>query len=1107
MVPDGEKQHESMAEVKENGPVQISEQDERKYRHITLPNKMQVLLISDPETDKEAAAMDVHVGMTSDPSDLQGTAHFCEHMLFLGTGKYPDEKYFDALLNSNGGSSNAFTSDEHTNYHFDVNAGNLEGALDAFSRFFIDPLFTEGGTRRELTAIDNEHSKNLNSDSWRLNEVLKAVSSKKHPWHQFGTGNAKTLGEDPKKKGVDIRKKLLEFHDKYYSSNLMRLVMLGKADLDELQAMAVEKFSPVENKNAEKPSFGGNVPFGPEQVKRRINVVPVKESRDVLMSWPMPPIDKHYRSKPASYLSRLIGHEGVGSLLSLLKTKSWANDLTAGVAWDATDWSNFIVEVECTEEGIEHVDEIVSMTYQYLNMIREDGIQEWIHLETQAISAMNFRFSSKIDPVSYVLWLAGNMHTYRPEHTVAGASLRYEYNPELVRELLGHLVPGNMLLMVTTKDFTGQTDKVEPFYGTEYSWEPLPDNLIQSWEGCGRREELRLPEPNPVIATDFTLRPAPAQEGPVAPPSLIRDDEFCRLWHKTDGQFRKPKLVVEIRLVNPVQYQSPENLVLTELLASLLNEDLNEELYMARQAGLGLIIYPTKEAFHLSLGGYHHKMKVLLERAVNRLTSFGDSLARGKEEEGRGNEAVAGAGAEGVGGASRGDSPGLFQRVRQMLLKEYNNYMFRTPCGHAESATDSCLEVSSKWSNDDKIKVMEGDAITVSAMHDFIPRLFGVLYVEMLVQGNATAEEALELASVVVDGLKARPLPSNRFPEARVVDLSVRAAAGGAGQSNGNSLANSEEAWGSPQVATATVAGGTDGSIGGSVALNPEYRRSLACPNPKETTSAVCLDTLRGRALLNLFTHLLRDKCYAKLRTEEQLGYIVWSGAFTHGKGFVYSVQFGVQSNDRSPSYLDERVESFIAGFRETLTSLTKEEFAVNVRAVVESLLEKDKNLNEEASRHWKEITDRSYTFDRFFKDAAVVQGLSQGDLLEFFDHHFSLGGAGRRKLSTWVYGNKHKVPTDIPTAGEEEGGEGEDEAVDTVKEVDAAKGADADSAADDAGVAAAVAAGGGLSNGGRFARKLVVIEDYSEFKRSMPLLPLRKPTPVQALLVDHSKL
>eukprot|EP00752_Nemacystus_decipiens_P012492 g11064.t1 len=1068
-------------DVEESASLQISEQDDRKYRHITLPNKLQVLLISDPDTDREAAAMDVMVGQTSDPPHLQGTAHFCEHMLFLGSGKYPDESYFDAFLNSSGGSSNAFTSDEHTNYHFDVNAGHLDKALDVFSRFFVDPLFAEGSTGRELTAIDNENSKNLNSDYWRLTQVLKAVSSEKHPWHQFGAGNAKTLGEDPKEKGVDIREELLKFHAKHYSSNLMRLVVLGKGGLDELQAMAVEKFSLVVNTNAAAPSFGGHVPFGPEQVKRRVNVVPVKDMRDITMTWPMPPVDKHYRSKPEGYLRHLVGHQGAGSLLSLLKAKGWANDLVAGMNRRATDWSNFIVSVECTEEGIEHVDEIVKMTYQYLNIIREEGIQEWIHLETKDIAAMNFRFSSKVDPVDYVSWLAGNMHKYRPEDTVAGASLCYDYDPELVRDLLGHLVPGNMLLLVETRDFKGKTDKVEPFYRTDYTCEALPGDLVQSWEACGRGKDLCLPEPNSIIATDFTLRPAPAQEGNPTPPVLLRDDESCRLWHKTDGQFRKPKIIVEIRLVNPVQYDSPESLVLTELFADLLLEDLNEELFMARTAGLGVNLYPTQDSLRLNLEGYSHKMKVLLERAVNRLTSFGDSLAQEQGAEDQGDEAPA----EAEGGGGR--SPGLFQRVREMLLKGYKNHMFRAPYSHAMNATTSCLEVPN-WSNDDKIKAMEGGDITVSAMLEFIPRLLGVLYMEMLVQGNATAEEALELASVVLDGLQARPLPRNRFPEARVVDLSDHTAAGEVQQSNG-----------SREKAEGLVGNG---------ALGPEYRRLLRCPNPKETNSAVeitfqvCLDSLRERALLCLFAHLVRDKCYTQLRTEEQLGYIVWSFASTHA-GYVHSAQFVVQSNDRTPDYLDHRVETFIAGFRETLTAQTAEDFAVNVRAVVESLVEKDKNLYEEASRHWSEIADRSYEFDRPFRDAEAVEGLSQGDLLEFYDRHFSLGGAGRRKLSTWVYGNQHAMPTATASAGKQEGGQGENEAAYSVKEVDAGDGADAHCAEDDAAVAradAGAAADGGSSGSRQLARKVVVIEDHTDFKRSMPLLPMRKPTPVQAV-------
>ena len=62
----------------------VSANDKRNYRVLELTNEMRVLLISDPETDKSSAAMDVHVGSMSDPDDIPGLAHFCEHMLFLG---------------------------------------------------------------------------------------------------------------------------------------------------------------------------------------------------------------------------------------------------------------------------------------------------------------------------------------------------------------------------------------------------------------------------------------------------------------------------------------------------------------------------------------------------------------------------------------------------------------------------------------------------------------------------------------------------------------------------------------------------------------------------------------------------------------------------------------------------------------------------------------------------------------------------------------------------------------------------------------------------------------------------------------------------------------
>lgn len=94
--------------------------DDRDYRSLVLPNQLEVLLVHDPTVDMGAASISVGVGSYEDPDDLPGLAHFLEHLLFMGTKKYPEESEYGQFLNEHAGRSNAYTSAEHTNYHFDV---------------------------------------------------------------------------------------------------------------------------------------------------------------------------------------------------------------------------------------------------------------------------------------------------------------------------------------------------------------------------------------------------------------------------------------------------------------------------------------------------------------------------------------------------------------------------------------------------------------------------------------------------------------------------------------------------------------------------------------------------------------------------------------------------------------------------------------------------------------------------------------------------------------------------------------------------------------------------------------------------------------------------
>jgi len=133
----------------------------REYRLVQLPNKLDVILVSDPETQTAAAAVSVSAGQLQDPTEVQGLAHFCEHMLFLGSQKFPDESDFDSFCAQSAGYSNAWTSMDRTVYHFMLAHNQLYGALDKFSGFFTSPLFTEDLTERELNAVDSENNKNL----------------------------------------------------------------------------------------------------------------------------------------------------------------------------------------------------------------------------------------------------------------------------------------------------------------------------------------------------------------------------------------------------------------------------------------------------------------------------------------------------------------------------------------------------------------------------------------------------------------------------------------------------------------------------------------------------------------------------------------------------------------------------------------------------------------------------------------------------------------------------------------------------------------------------------------------------------------------------------
>jgi predicted Zn-dependent peptidase len=545
----------------------VSRSDDRSYRYLTLPNKLRVMLVSDPAADKAAAAMAVHVGHLSDPRELPGLSHFLEHMLFLGNAKYEDEAAYKLFLKHHGGGSNASTSAVATTYHFFVHHASLEEALDRFGQFFVSPLFTPSATDRELHAVDAENAKNLQDDGRRDLQMRKALADPAHVYSKFGTGNLATLRTQPAAAGMgDVRPALLAHYGAYYSANLMTLSVLGRGSLDELESWVRGRgslgtdFGAVANRDAPLPHSELRAhPYPSHRLARQAWLAPVRDVRTLVLTWPVPDQPPTDYAHALTYLSHLLGHEGEGSLCALLKSRGWITGLSAGAS-GTRYFANFSLSCSLTPAGLAHTDDIVALAYQYVALMQAQPRSAWeaVFAEVAAVAAARVRFKAKVTPVSAVTNLVSALHSYPAMDAVVGGDLYAQCDPEAARAALALFHPRNMLLVTTAQSYAeadavaeaaGQrglqaAQHVEPYYGFQYATAPLSEAQIAAWGGgsanspsAGWREApgpaweaaaaaatlngwtmlpvapasidpgLHLPAPNAFIPTDFTLRP------------------------------------------------------------------------------------------------------------------------------------------------------------------------------------------------------------------------------------------------------------------------------------------------------------------------------------------------------------------------------------------------------------------------------------------------------------------------------------------------------------------------------------------------------------------------------------------------------------------------
>ena len=889
----------SKSATQPNQPIS-SPNDKNDYLNFELNNGLNVLVVSNPNADKAAASMNIAAGSYHEPDAYPGLAHFLEHMLFLGTKRFPEPDAYQNFISQQGGSHNAFTSARDTNYFFDIQPEHLDPALERLAQFFISPLLSPEYLEREVNAVHSEWSGTLQEDSRLRLTALRQAFNPAHPAARFSAGNKESLDITNSK----IRQALLDFYQTYYITDRMTLVVLGKQPVNELRAMVEAHFAAIKESTATPESNWPSL-FTKTQLPALVEYLPLRQQRQLQLFFPIEDQTANYRKKADRYLSGLIGHEGEGSLLALLKERNWATGLSAGTQMNTGSEALFSITVELTPTGDTHRDAILTLIFKHLALIKQQGVEAWRYQEDAQLAANDFRFSEPFKASSLVTHLAMNLARYPAKDVLRAAYLFEDYDAALIHRLLNQLTPEKLLVVHTSPEVVAtQTGQWLP---ARYNLSKLNlDLTAANLTAANATTSTQLPAVNNYLPSNLNLKEGQSTQQPQA---LVKE-QGMEIWHGLDTSFAVPRARVYISLQNPAVANHLDQRLLARLAASWLNDQLNASAYPARLAGLNYDIYPHVRGITLALGGFNAEQPRLIEQMLQALQT-----AQVNEQQ----------------------FIRLQQRLKQNLQNQQKDRLVQQLI---RQLSDDAIEPGG-WTLEAQLTVLE--KLSSADLSDFLSTFTQQLYVQLLAWGNITADETLALGEQIKQQLQ----PS--LTAADVDLINVRQIPAGQWQKQ--------------------------------LHLDHNDRALLFYIQAKD-------QSLIEEAKLRLLAQVQSAAFFHDLRTQQQLGYAVFSATLPlmQQSGIFYYVQ----APNHEPDYLAEAIALFLRSDTQRLEALKTADFQQHQRSLINNLLQEDQRLGERAQRFWQEVGNQRQDFGRRKELAAVIEQLSQEDLLSFYEELIS---------------------------------------------------------------------------------------------------------------------
>ena len=698
----------------------------RTSAKLRLDNGLELFLISDPDAELSAAGVVVGAGSWNDPPEFPGMAHFCEHMLFMGTEKYPDENEFLSLVSDQGGMANAMTSSERTAYMFSSNAAGFPILLDRFAHFFIDPLFKPANISREMHAVDQEFAKSIENDGWRTLMVLKETGNPNHPNRMFSCGNSTTLSRIP-------QSALVAWHRTHYSADRTHVVIYSSLPLNTLKEMATASFRQVPVAAAQQINSSLSITSA-EQRGHITYIKPIQEKNNITLLWELPPALSDDPTHSADLIAYSLSRGQQNGLYERLKEEELIENLSIDVEEIGGNQHRFFeISLDLTEKGMKQPDTALLRVFQTLSLLKSTGLPHYLFEEMNRMAELKYQYQSRQDPFSYVMKIALTLPNEPLETYPRTQITATEYSPKKIGETLRYLTIERCTILFLSPTHT-PLERKEKWLGAEYTIEPIPADWLHAWVAAAPHPQIRLAEPNPFVPSNLSLIP---ETEPGATPLLIAQNEFGSAYYARCAEFKSPETSIRLHLLSPELNPSARSQVLASLYCQHITDALHPILTAADQANLRTAVQADRSRIHLKIEGFSEKAPILLQEILPQL-----SLHLPSREQ--------------------------FAHLHSALEKDYANSKKQLAFRQAQDLLDSLIN-QDKVAHGEKLEALQ--SIQYEDFLTFHKRLFEKTYIEAMFSGNLPLKEAESAWLDVIHLLGKTPYPKAQHPKTKVAHL------------------------------------------------------------------------------------------------------------------------------------------------------------------------------------------------------------------------------------------------------------------------------------------------------------------------------------------------